>query len=65
MRSNLGWLGVIGLSLVSPAALLLAPFIFLLQRDLTRRSSQVDSRTGLNRFEHARYNPGVPFIPHR
>lgn len=66
MRSSspLNWLSVIGLSLVSPAALALAPVIWLLKREADGRAAQLDWRTGLNRREHAIFNPGIPFELH-
>lgn len=56
--------GLIAITLVSPAALALAPVIWLLGRKVDHSWNQIDWRTGLKRWEHGYLNPGIPFEAH-
>lgn len=58
---NTGWLPVIAISLLNPVALLVAPFVWLAMHGLSKRAAEVDCISGLTRWEHAHYNPGIPF----
>ena len=65
--TSAGWIAVIGLSFVSPAAILLSPFLIILALFLLPRFSgpakppKVDKVSGMTFWEHTIHNPGIPF----